>query len=77
MPCLVKGIGSPVIHIKASMYHIVNKKARVHILDDILWLNVFLLNASIIQQFYTFSSESQYKSPKPTLLYLRIHIYVH
>jgi len=29
--------------------HIVNKKARVHILYDILWLNVFLLNASIIQ----------------------------
>lgn len=37
----MKGIGSPVIHFKASMYHIVNKKACVHILYDMLWLNVF------------------------------------
>ena len=41
MHCLVKGIGSSVIYFKASMYHIVNKKARVRILYDILGLNVF------------------------------------
>lgn len=43
----MKDISSPVIHFKASMYHIVNKKARVRILYDILGLDVFLLDTTI------------------------------